>query len=257
MTRGRDVGDRPIFDAHAHLAPGDGAVRRLLAEMDARGIDRALVVAGAVVSADRLARQIVDGGHAEDDADNDAVLAGCEQADGRLVPFFFANPHAPADVYRSRGPDFRGLKMAPVVHGVPFLDDRVVALVKVADDLGHSVYTHCLHRSGFGVRDLVALAQRFPATVFALGHCGVGDLDFYGIDLVEPVGNIVFETSCGLTATVRRALERLGPHRVMFGSEYPMQAPVVELTKIAALGLSAAEWEAVTWRTADEFVGEP
>lgn len=253
MTPRRAAG---IFDAHAHLAPGDGSVRRLLTEMDTRGIVRTVVVAGAVVSADRLSRQLIEGGYVEDDADNDEVLAGAGTADGRLVPFFFANPHRPADVYRVRGSDFRGLKLAPGVHGVQLLDDRVVALVEVAAKLGHNVYTHCLHRPGFGVRDLVELANRFPDTAFALGHCGVGDLDFYGIELVEPVGNIVFETSCGLTATVRRALERLGPHRLMFGSEYPMQAPLVELTKLEVLGLSSSEWEAVTWHTAANFVGE-
>jgi len=247
---------KQVFDAHAHLAPGARALSSLLAAMDEHGIDRAIVVAGAVASPDRLSRQIVEGGHVEDDADNGAVLAGGGRSAGRLVPFFFANPHRPATVYRDGGPLFRGLKLAPAVHGVPFDDSRTVELIEVAAELGHNVYAHCLHRRGFGVRDFVRLAARFPATTFALGHSGVGDLDFHGIDLIEPMGNILFETSCGLTATVRRALSRLGPERLMFGSEYPMQSPRVELTKLEVLELSEREWDDIAWRTATRFAGE-
>jgi hypothetical protein len=107
------------------------------------------------------------------------------------------------------------------------------------------------------VRDLVRLADRFPSVTFALGHAGVGDLDFYGIDLIEPKDNILFETSCGLAATIRRALARLGPRRLLFGSEYPMQSPRVELTKLEVLGLSDAEWDAIAWSNTSRFVGVP
>lgn len=249
--------NRRIFDAHAHLAPGDEALSLLLKEMDSCGIDRAIVVAGAVTSADRLSRQIVEGGCVENDADNDAVLAGCARSAGRLVPFFFANPHRPASVYREHGREFRGLKLAPSVHGVLFEDDRTIALIEVAAELGHNVYVHCLHRTGFGVRDFVRLTERFPTVTFVLGHAGVGDLDFYGIDLIKPKDNILFETSCGLTATIRTALTRLGPLRLLFGSEYPMQSPRVELTKLEVLDLSTEEWDAIAWSNASRFLGVP
>ncbi|WP_157254635.1 amidohydrolase family protein [Nonomuraea typhae] len=251
------MSNRRIFDAHAHLAPGEESLSRLLKEMDNCGIDRAIVVAGAVVSADVLSRQIIEGGFVKDDADNDAVRAGCARSGGRLAPLFFANPHRPASVYREQGPDFQGLKLAPSVHGVPFEDERTVALIEVAVELGHNVYAHCLHRADFGVRDLICLAARFPDTTFILGHAGVGDLDFYGIDLIKPEDNILLETSCGLTATVRTALSRLGAQRVVFGSEYPMQSPRVELTKLEVLNLTAEEWQAVAWDNAHRFLGAP
>lgn len=244
---------RRVFDAHAHLAPGGEP--RLLKEMDDCGIERAIVVAGGVTSPDQMSRQIVEGGYVDSDADNTAVLAGCDRSSARLVPFFFANPHRSASVYREHGPLFSGLKLAPSVHGVPFADQRTVALVEVAVELGHNVYAHCLQRPGFGVADFVSLAKRFPMVTFALGHAGVGDLDFYGVDLIAPLDNIVFETSCGLTATVRRALDRLGPRRLIFGTEYPMQSPRVELTKLRVLDLSVEEWDMIAWRNVSRFAG--
>ncbi|MFI8435762.1 amidohydrolase family protein [Streptomyces sp. NPDC079020] len=245
-----------IFDAHAHLAPGPDSTERIIATMDRNGISRTVVVAGAAISPDELSQQIIEGGYIEKDADNEAVLDGCNRAGGRLVPFFFANPHRNPDTYRSCGSEYRGLKLAPGVHGVPLEDERTQELVRTAAELGHNVYLHCLQRPGFGVRDLVGLARRFRPVTFVLGHAGVGDLDLYGIDLVADSENIVFETSGGYTSVVRAAIERLGPERVLFGSEYPLQAPEVELAKFHALGLPADQWRLIAWENTLRLIGE-
>ncbi|MCY9786957.1 amidohydrolase family protein [Nocardiopsis sp. EMB25] len=248
--------DTRVFDAHAHLAPGAEATDRLLTTMDGCGIDRAVVVAGGTIDPLRLSRQIIEGGGSTEDVDNDAVLAGCERSGGRLVPFFFANPHSGPDAYREAGAGFRGLKLAPGVHGVRISDPRTHALVGVAKDLGHPVYLHCLARAGFGVTDLVDLAAREPDVTFVLGHAGVGDMDLYGIESIRPRPNILFETSGGYSAVVAAALRRLGPERVLFGSEYPLQHPEVELVKYRLLGLEEPAWRRVTWTNARLLVGE-
>ncbi|MEU0992238.1 amidohydrolase family protein [Streptomyces sp. NPDC005953] len=250
------MAEQRILDAHAHLAPGPDATERILTSMKTHGIERTIVVAGAAISPDQLSRQIIEGGHIESDAHNDAVLEGCARSDGRLIPFYFANPHRVASAYRARAHQFRGLKLAPGVHGVPLNDPRTSALVEVAADIGHHVYLHCLQRAGFGVRDLVRLAGRYRHVTFVLGHAGVGDLDFYGIDLIEPLDNILFETSGGYTSVVRAAMDRLGPRRVLFGSEYPLQSPAVELAKFEALDIPPDEWNLIAWENAIRLIGE-
>jgi len=254
--RSTPVASSGVFDAHAHLAPGQGALRRLLDTMDANGIDRAVVVAGGAITPHELSRQIVEGGHVEGDADNDAVEKGCEDSGGRLVPFFFANPHNGSSQYRERAARFSGLKLAPGVHGVPLLDPRTKNLVSVAGQVGHNVYLHCLQREGFTVRDLVALAAEFPLVRLVLGHAGVGDLDFYGVDLIADSANIHFETSGGYTSVIRHALDRLGPERVLFGSEHPLQSSRVELLKFEELGLTEEERKLVMWDNAVRLLGE-
>ncbi|MFI9173101.1 amidohydrolase family protein [Streptomyces lincolnensis] len=247
---------RRIFDAHAHLAPGEGAADRLLEVMDSCGIDRAVVVAGGVVDPDQLSRQIIEGGALDRDADNDAVRAACATTGGRLVPFFFANPHRAGADYRAAGRHFAGLKLAPSVHGVPLDDPRHAELAATAEEFGHGVYLHCVARPGFGVAELVGLARRFTAVTFVLGHAGVGDMDLYGIDLIRPLPNVLFETSGGYSAVVRAALNRLGPERVLLGTEYPLQHPSVELAKYHALGLSEPEWRLVAWENTRRLTGE-
>ncbi|WBB62410.1 amidohydrolase family protein [Streptomyces sp. WMMC500] len=260
---------QPVLDFHVRLAPRPGAVGRLLAALDGSGVARAVVCAGGTVDLDTLARQLVDGGHVESDADNDAVLAGCAGTNGgtpanggvaggggRLVPFWFGNPHRPPGAYRDRAAEFRGLEVSPAVHGVALTDPRVAALVEVAADSGHPVYTVCLARPGAGVADLVTLARRFPGTDFVLGHSGIGNIDFHALNLIRDEPRILLETSGGYTCVAEAAIDRLGAARVVFGSEYPLQHPAVELAKFAAIGTPPEQWRQIAWENAHRLLGE-
>ncbi|WP_407561854.1 amidohydrolase family protein [Streptomyces sp. 184] len=272
---------QPVLDFHVRLAPRPGAAERLLAAMDGCGLARAVVCAGGTIDLDTLARQLVAGGHVETDADNDAVLAACAGTGGppasegvaggnggppasegvaggggRLVPFWFANPHRPPEAYRARAAEFRGLEISPAVHGVALTDPRVAALVEVAAERGHPVYTVCLARPGAGVADLVTLARRFPRTDFVLGHSGIGNIDFHALALIRDEPNIALETSGGYTCVAAAAIDRLGAARVVFGSEYPLQHPAVELAKFEALGTPPEQWRQIAWENAHRLLGE-
>jgi predicted TIM-barrel fold metal-dependent hydrolase len=247
----------PVFDFHVRLAPRPGALARLLEILGECKIDRAVVAAGGTIDLRRLSRQLVEGGHVETDADNDAVIAAAERSDGRLVPFYFANPHRPASDYAGRGGQFRGVEISPAVHGVPLTDPRTADLVEAAEALGHPVYVVCITRPGSEVADLVALARRYPAVTFVLGHSGVGNIDYHAVDLVAAVPTILFETSGGYSGVLRDAIDTLGAARVLFGSEYPLQHPSVELAKYRAIDLSPAEWELIAWENANRLLETP
>jgi predicted TIM-barrel fold metal-dependent hydrolase len=248
--------DQPVLDFHVRLAPRPGAAERLLSTLDECGLDRAVVCAGGTIDLDRLSRQLILGGHVETDADNDAVLAACAGTDGRLVPFYFANPHRPASAYRERAAEFRGLEVSPAVHGVGLVDERIAELVGVAAQFRHPVYAVCLDRPGAGVADLVSLARRFREVDFVLGHCGIGNIDFHALTLIADEPNVVLETSGGYTCVAEAALNRLGAARVVFGSEYPLQHPTVELAKFRALRLAPEQWRQVAWDNAHRLLGE-
>jgi predicted TIM-barrel fold metal-dependent hydrolase len=230
-----------IVDAHAHLGPASDALDRWMAVMDRLGIERAFMVAGGSVSPEVLARQINEGGGCDRDIDNARLLDQCAQRPTRLYPFFFANPHRGAGSYRDQGRNFFGLKLGPAVHGVPLRDERHLDLFAQAEYFGHAVYLHCLARPGFEVRDLVWCALRFPKVRFVLGHAGIGNCDFHAVTLIEKVQNVSFETSGGFSSVVQFAMKRLGAARVIFGSEYPLQAPEVELEKARVLELTSSE----------------
>ena len=245
-----------VFDFHMRLGPRPTAAGELLELMDHCRIDRAVVCAGGTIDLDRLSTQLVEGGYVVTDADNDAVLAGCAGSAGRLVPFYFANPHRDAAEYRNRVGEFRGLEVSPAVHGMALGNKRIAELVAVANDASHPVYVVCLARPGSGVIDLVHLAEQFPQAHFVLGHSGIGNIDLHALNLIAPHPNISIETSGGYTCVLRAALERLGEDRVLFGSEYPLQHPAVEFAKFAVLNLSPKCWQKVAWRNGHRLIGE-
>jgi hypothetical protein len=245
-----------VFDFHARLGPQPDAASRLLATMDRWGIARTAVCAGGVLDLDQLSTQVIEGGGVSADADNDGLLAACQAAGGRLVPFYFGNPHRGPDHLHAHAASFRGLEISPAVHGVPLLDPRTTALVEVADQFALPVYAVCLGRPGSGVTDLVTLARKFPGATFVLGHCGFVGIDVYAVNKVAPYENILAEASGCYTGVARIALARLGADRVLFGTEYPLQHPSVELAKFRALELTDESWRKVAWHNAIRLLGE-
>jgi predicted TIM-barrel fold metal-dependent hydrolase len=245
-----------MFDFHARLGPGSGAVAALLSTMDHTGIKRAAVSAGGLLDLDGLAAQIIAGGRSDAAAENERTLALCEGTAGRLLPFFFADPYRDLVDYRTTAPRYRGLEISPAVHGFRLHDPEVAALVEIAAAVRHPVYLVCLSRPGTRATDLLALARGFPDVTFVYGHCGHTGLDASGLATIAPYPNIVAETSGCYTAIAALALRRLGAERVVFGTEYPLQHPSVEVAKLAAVEMSPSDRHLVMSANAYRLLGE-
>jgi len=245
-----------VFDFHARLGGAPDAAGDLLRVMAGRGIARAVVSCGGLLDPVRLARQIAEGGRAEVRAGNDRLAARCAGSGGRLVPFYFADPVREVAAYRAAAGEFRGLEISPAVHGFRLDDPCVAELVTAATAAGHPVYVACLGRPGARTADLVRLARAVPDATLVWGHCGHTGLDLTGLEEIAEAPGILAETSGCLTMTARRAVALLGPDRVLFGTEYPLQEPAVELAKARALGLSEADLYAVTWSNACRVLNE-
>ncbi|WP_236830460.1 amidohydrolase family protein [Blastococcus sp. KM273128] len=243
-----------VVDFHARVLPSAAAVTRLLAEMDRHGIARAVVVAAGAVDLDTLATQIMEGGFVDVDADNAGLLAVCAESGGRLLPMFFGNPHRPPSEYARVAAGCYGLELSPAVHGVALTDERTRAWVEVAGRHGHPVYVVCLGRPGTTAADLAVLAREFPDTDFVLGHCGFVGIDVWSVERIRDSPNVFAETSGCYTRTAAAAVARLGADRVLFGTEWPLQDPRVELAKIAALDLEPDDRRRVLSTNADRLL---
>ena len=237
------------IDFHAHLSPKEESRLDLLLKMDQLSIDHAVVVAGSVVSPHTLSYHFAKGGGLNLSIDNTAVLESCKKSEGKLFPFFFANPYEPEN-YEKVGKTFYGLKIAPIVHGVPFADSQMTRLFSKALDLGHSVYLHCLPHAGFTVEDLVRTGEKFPELPLVLGHAGLCQCDYWGVDLIAGLPNLYLETSGAFSHLAKYALDKLGEKRVLFGTEYPLQHPKVEVVKAECIGFSPE----MTFRNASRLV---
>lgn len=181
--------------------------------------------------------------------DEDSVAEAMAAFPSRFFGYFFLNPlvdDAPAVVRRNLGRGMKGICLLPAMHRYWLREPRVDAVVKLAADVpGTVVFVHCGLLS-VGVRgklglpsnfdmsfsnpiDLHALALRFPTVNFVVPHFGAGYFR-EALLLGNLCPNVYFDTSSpnswirfqesnlSLSDVFRKALDVVGPKRLLFGS---------------------------------------
>lgn len=229
-----------ILDAHCHLGKGlDYAVtaESLLKEMDARGVERAVIV-----PADRqLAVANREG--------NDGVLEASRRHPDRLIAFCTANPWfgeaAVDEVRRAFGNGAAGLKLHPVLQGFQIIDPVARPVVELAVARGKPIYFHTGTAVSSPPFQLSELCLQYPEGRFIMGHLAYSD---YWNDVVfayQTAPNMFVETSTHLPVVIRILVEAAGTERVLFGSNTPLNDLSLEIEKITRYVTSPADLERI------------
>lgn len=83
------------------------------------------------------------------------------------------------------------------------------------------------------------LAAAFPDVPVIMGHMGKTELYQHAVDSALRVPNVYLETSgCNITNIIEDAVNRLGSHRVIFGTGWPGMSPRAEIKKLDLLRVS-------------------
>jgi predicted TIM-barrel fold metal-dependent hydrolase len=245
-----------IIDAHCHVWPDhiapavlagrpagldarhDGTVDGLRRTMDAAGIDRAVCL-GVAHAARTVPR-------------TNEFIGSLDRA--RFVPFGTVHPDLPAaDNLRSlQDNGITGVKLHPLFQDLSLADPRVVSLLAVLADAGIIIITHVGAGGDSGANDrgspaaLRALLDAVPALRLIACHFG----GYHRLDEAEDLvvgSRAVLETSWPPTtggldqARVRDIIARHGADRVVYGSDWPMTDPAVEIAAVRSLGLADSE----------------
>ncbi len=213
-------------------APGsDGALAdRWITELDRNGVTRAVLIASVP-------------------GDETSVAAAVRRHPSRFVGGFMLNPAAPDAIVRlERGFVEFGLRLVclfPAMHHVPLDDVKVDAVFESAERHRAAVFVHCGLLS-VGARKKLGLpspfahhlgnplgvasaASRHPAATVIIPHFGAG---FFREALMaaEAAPNILldtsssnswikFESKLSLRDVFHRALDCVGPSRLVFGTD--------------------------------------
>ncbi|MCL5057515.1 MAG: amidohydrolase family protein [Actinobacteria bacterium] len=238
-----------IIDAHAHIsATSYGDVGNYISQLREAGIDQGVVVPGGTVDVRKMTDYIIGKAQPENPVpDNHYVKESC-----RLHPFLqgFAciDPHSPnaaealEDSFKQ---GFRGLKLTPMTHQFSFAGKAVAALAECCGNHGYPMYSHVVFSPGASTARFVALARQFPKTNFILGHMGFGPADREALEAAAELENFFLETSTGSYLHIKQSVEKAGAGKIIFGSEYPLSHPAVELKKILLLSLPDRESEKI------------
>lgn len=243
-----------IVDSHAHFEPRMLSVERVIAKMDAAGVDRValipamndpipetpkrLLVVARTLMQSRLGRPVVEMVHrrtlTRDGAvrlgkhtyriyaqpDNGAVARVVAEHPARFLGWIFLNPRtgdALDELERWRSPGMIGIKLHP--HWHDYTTDTLDPILARAEELRLPVLIHL----GFGRRgDYRAIAERFPKLVVIAAHAGMPffqDLWAHAKDF--PNLNIDLSSPYLDETIVRAAVKAIGPERCLYGTDAP------------------------------------
>jgi predicted TIM-barrel fold metal-dependent hydrolase len=216
-----------IFDAHMHVGdfPGFGV------SLDQEG----LIALMAECGLDRVVLFHPDNAYAAE------VAAAVPGAYGLV----WSNPRMAGYVEETeRYLDeygFRGIKLHPLLDGYHPNDPAVHPLMRLAEERRVPVLVHTGHPIFTLPWSVEELAVQFPGVDVIFGHMGHGNIVYINasIDIAVRRPNVYLETSgMPMHTKIREAVERVGPDRVLYGSDAPFHHPKVEMLKVELSGLT-------------------
>ncbi len=162
----------------------------------------------------------------------------------RLVFYCIVHPKHPRRVkrmehYLSLGA--RGLKLHPEAQLTPPDAPEMINLVKLWQEKsgGMPVLIHCGYngfepqkaREKVDVKLYWAMAEALAGSPLILGHAG---MNFYreALEIAEKYPHVYLELSGQPPGHLREMLERLGPDRLLFGSDWPFYPQALPMAKV-------------------------
>lgn len=242
-----------IIDFHTHTSfhrshPTPEAVSQVIASARNCGIEK-MVVLGDVLrygykpSPDQI-REI-----------NDDTLESINWFPETLIGFCYLNPLHDPEFMREETErcivqgGFRGIKLEASTNG---RDRCVDAILVRAEELDVPVLQHAWDSSRRGLRsfmtdprDVPVMAKRFPRVKIIMAHltgCGIK-----GILAVRPYPNVYPDTSGSqpFSGIVEYAVEKLGPERIIFGTDSILRDFPSQLGRVLGAGLSKKDLQLI------------
>ena len=195
----------------------------------------------------------------------DDILQICALLGDVLIPFGSVDPSTPD--YQERFAHLltrpiRGIKFHADLQRLPLDSPRLAAMLEIlaASDRPHlPVY---LHTGNFPIyrpldspweRALPRLLAAFPTVTFICGHAG-WDAPRAALKAALGYHNLYLETSWQPPHLIRRLCDKLGPERLLFGSDYPLFSQRRALRNVR-LALTDAEMPLVAGGNARRLLG--
>ena len=222
----------PIIDSHCHIGAGvrKGATSEsLLRAMDSAGVNRAVLC---------TVDQFIAVRNREG---NDSVLSAVEAHPDRFCGLAAVNPwfgeQAVEELRRNLDAGLKGLKIHSHLQGFVLSDPVVHPLVEVCREYGAPLYAHTGTPITAEPFQLAELARTFPDVTMVMGHMGYTDFWYDAVPAALQSENIYLETSLIDIMNIQTAIEKVGAHRILFGSDFPESDLGLELEKIMMIDM--------------------
>jgi predicted TIM-barrel fold metal-dependent hydrolase len=238
-----------IIDAHTHLSNTVyGNTEMYVKIIKEAGIDIGVAVPGAMLDVRKMTDYITGKSKPANSVPDNQYVEKAIKANNNIQGFICINPHdkdVSEKLEKSRKLGFKGLKLSPLSHQFSFSSKGVSTLASLCGDYGFPVYSHVVYSPGASTAKFIQLAKQFPKTNFIIGHMGFGPADQEAVEAAKKLSNFYLETSTGNFLHIQETVKKIGGSKVIFGSEYPLSHPAIELEKILRLKVTDREREQV------------
>lgn len=266
--------DMPVVDVHAHVYPDKLASRAVDAVGDFYGYDD---MYGGGTPDDLLAQQalapishfvvhsVAVTAHSVQSVNTFIAQAASEHPE--FIGFGTMHPDCEdmeAEVERALASGIRGFKLHPDTQMVNMDDPRLMEFYEmIAGRVPLVMHTGDYRYDYSSPRRLKRVLKAFPDLVIDAAHLGGWSIYDVGFDVLheELLGEerLFVDSSSTLLWIGARHMGELvrkwGASRVLFGTDYPMGNPALELSLMISLGLSDDELEQVLYKNAENFTG--
>lgn len=163
----------------------------------------------------------------------DEVLRACAHLSGVLIPFGSVDPHAPDYLERFDrllALPIAGIKFHSDLQNLPLDSELLRAMLTRLAESPVSHFPVYLHTGNFPIyrpqesaweKTLPRLLRDFPTLTFVCGHAG-WDAPRAALRAALGAPNLFLETSWQPPYLLRRLCDKIGPERMLFGSDFPL-----------------------------------
>ena len=263
----------PVIDVHAHIYPDKIAAKAVAAvgkfycyeDMSGAGTPDDLL---ALCAGSPISRCIVHS--VATTAKSVPTINSFLAEQGRLHPEFIAFgtmhqdfPDKEAEVERALDLGIRGFKLHPDTQEVNMDDPRLMEFYEIiAGRVPLIVHTGDYRYDYSNPKRLARILRTFPDLVVNAAHLGGWSIYDVGFDILHAAPldfeRLFVDVSSSFAWVGRRHMRELirlwGADRVLFGSDYPMWDPQVELNELMCCELTDDELEKVLHLNAERFL---
>lgn len=260
-----------IIDVHAHIYPDKISQRAVESVREFYGIYEMHSAEGTATSL-LTTQERVDITHflvhsvavkPKNVASINEFISGACAANPQLIGFMAMHQDCEdpeAEINRGLELGLHGIKIHPDTQRVNADDPRLMNVYEIAQAKKVPIILHAGdYRYGFSRPErIVNVLRAFPDLVVNAAHFGGWSIFDIGYDVLAKENCYIDTSSSFELVGVRHGRELInlfGIDRVMFGSDFPMWDPAKELNMLRSMGYSQDEFEKLTWRNAENFLG--